>query len=198
VVLAPVGDHDVRLGQAGELSHKACNSSGMPDIVIVDVPHTRLDELEPLWRALYDHHNEVTPQLRERSRPFELAWQSRRRTEARWLAEEPESFVLAAKEADRIVGYAFVRVRSGAGFAESWSVADPLADLATLSVMPGSRGQGIGSSLMDAVEARLGQMSIADMAITVIATNAEAISFYQRRGAVSFVTEFVQRILPAA
>jgi len=166
----------------------------MPAIVIVDVPHERLDELEPLWRALYDHHSEVTPHLRERSRPFALAWQSRRLTETRWLAAEPDSFVLAAKQADRTVGYAFVRIRRGAGFAESWSVADPLADLATLSVLPELRGQGIGSALMDAVEARLGEMGIADMAITVIATNAEAIPFYERRGAVPFITEFIQSV----
>jgi len=153
-----------------------------------------MDALEPLWRALYDHHNGVTPHLGDRSRPFELAWQSRRQTERRWLQSEPESFVIAAQDADRIVGYAFVRIRSGAGFAESWSVSDPLADLATLSVLPEFRGQGIGSALMDAVEARLGDMGIPDMAITVISTNTEAIPFYERRGALPFVTEFIQRV----
>ncbi|MGA2164572.1 MAG: hypothetical protein ABSH36_08880 [Solirubrobacteraceae bacterium] len=44
---------------------------------------------------------------------------------------------------------------------------------------------------MDAVEARLARMGIADLAITVIATNAEAIPFYERRGAVPFITEFI-------
>jgi hypothetical protein len=41
--------------------------------------------------------------------------------------------VLAAQDADRYIGYAFVRVRSGTGFADSWSVSDPLAELATLA-----------------------------------------------------------------
>jgi ribosomal protein S18 acetylase RimI-like enzyme len=163
---------------------------------IVDIPLERMDELEPLWFALYEHHNTVTPHLRERSRPFEQAWRSRRRTERKWLEAEPDSFVIAARAADRIVGYAFVRIRSGAGFAESWEVSDPLADLATLSVLPEYRGQGIGSALMDAVEAKLRQMGIADMAIVVIATNSEAIPFYERRGAVPFITELVQRVLP--
>lgn len=169
----------------------------MVEVVIVDVPPDRLDELEPLWRALYDHHNGVTPHLGDRSRPFELAWRSRRETEGRWLQAEPDSFVIAARDAERIVGYAFVRVRGGAGFAESWSVADPLADLATLSVLPEFRGHGIGSALMDAVEARLAEMGIADLAITVIATNTGAIPFYERRGAVPFITEFIQRVAPA-
>jgi len=162
--------------------------------VIVDIPQGRLGQLEPLWRALYDHHNAVTPHLSERSRPFELAWQSRRQTERKWLQAEPDSFVIAAQETDRIVGYAFVRVRSAVGFAESWSVSDPLADLATLSVLPEFRGQGIGSALMDAVETRLREIGIPDMAITVIATNSEAIPFYERRGAVPFTTELIQRV----
>lgn len=171
-----------------------CNSPDVSAAVIAEICRERLDELEPLWHALYDHHNAVTPHLRGRSRPFALAWRSRRQAETRWLAAEPDSFVLAAKQAGRIVGYAFVRVRSGAGFAESWSVADPLADLVTLSVLPEFRGAGIGSTLMDAVEARLGDMGIGDMAISVIATNLEAIPFYERRGATPFVTEFIQQI----
>jgi ribosomal protein S18 acetylase RimI-like enzyme len=165
-------------------------------VELVDISPERMDELEPLWLALYEHHNAVTPHLRERSRPFAQAWSSRRRTERRWLESEPDSFVIAARISDRIVGYAFVRVRSGTGFAESWEVSDPLADLATLSVLPEYRGQGIGSTLMDAVEAKLREMGIADMAIVVIATNSEAIPFYERRGAVPFITEFVQRVLP--
>ncbi len=171
-----------------------CDPSWVAEVVIVDVPQERFDELKPLWRALYDHHNEVTPHLRERSRPFELAWQSRRETESNWLRSEPDSFVLAAQQADRIVGYAFVRIRSGAGFAESWRVSDPLADLATLSVLPELRGRGIGSALMEEVEARLRQMGIPDLAIVVIATNVEAIPFYERRGAVPFITELIQRV----
>ena len=39
-------------------------------------------------------------------------------------------------------------------------------------------------------------MGIADIAIVVIATNLEAIPFYERRGAVPFVTQFIQRVEP--
>jgi GNAT superfamily N-acetyltransferase len=166
----------------------------MSEIVIVDVPHEDLDGLEPLWHALYEHHNDVTPHLKQRSRAFELAWRSRRQTEGRWLAAEPDSFVIAARQLGRLVGYAFVRVRSGAGFAESWTVSDPLAELATLSVIPELRGQGIGAALMDALESRLAEMGIADLAIAVIATNTEAMPFYERRGAVPFITEFIQPV----
>lgn len=124
------------------------------------------------------------------------AWRSRREIEQGWLATEPESFVLAAQETDRYVGYAFVRVRAGAGFAASWSASDPLAELAILVVLPEMRGQGIGSMLLDAVEARLREQMIEDMTIGVITTNTEAMRLYERRGAVPLLTQFVHRVRP--
>lgn len=158
------------------------------------MPAARLDDLEPLWRALYDHQNDVAPHLRERSRSFGMAWATRRQIEQRWLESEPDSFVLAVQEKGRIVGYAFVRVRSGVGHAASWSFSDPLAELATLSVLPEWRGRGIGTALMDSVEARLLRMEIADITIGVIATNMHAIRFYEQRGALPFLTELVQPV----
>ena len=47
---------------------------------------------------------------------------------------------------------------------------------------------------MDAVEARLAAIGIVDLAMTVIASNGEAIRFYERRGALPFVAEFIQRV----
>jgi ribosomal protein S18 acetylase RimI-like enzyme len=166
----------------------------MDAVTIVEVPRERLDDLAPLWRALYEHHNEIAPQLLERSRGFERSWASRRRTEDRWLAYEPESFVLAAESGGRLVGYAFVRVRSGAGFAESWSVSDPLAELVTLVALPECRAQGVGTALMDAVESRLRTIGVQDMTLSVIVGNEQAIPFYERRGAVPFLTEFIKRV----
>ena len=165
-------------------------------VEIIDVPAAALDDLQPLWRALYEHQNEVAPHLSGRSRPFEMAWASRRRIERGWLESEPDSFVLAAQGADRSVGYAFVRVRSGVGHAASWSFSDPLAELATLAVLPQCRGRGVGSALMDSVEARVHRMGIADLAVGVIATNGDAIRFYERRGALPFLTELIQPVQP--
>lgn len=158
------------------------------------VPMNRLDDLQPLWRALYEYQIALTPHLRDRVRPYEHAWEEHRRIRAEWLAGEPDSFVLAAREADRYVGYAFVRVRPGARFAVSWSASDPLADLAILAVLPEARGQGIGSMLLDAVEVRLRELRIEDMVIDVITTNTDAMRLYERRGAVPFLTQFVQRV----
>lgn len=162
--------------------------ASMPPMAIVTVSRDRLDDLEPLWRTLHEHHRALTPHLRDRERPYEQAWRIRREIERTWLASEPESFVLAAREMERYVGYAFVRVRSNANYSASWNVSHPLADLATLAILPELRGQGVGPALLQATEARLRELAIYDMAIDVVTTNTEAIRFYERRGAVPFVT----------
>lgn len=168
--------------------------SSVAEPVVVPVPQDRLDDLQPVWRALYEHHTALTPHLRDRVVPFEQAWESRRAIERQWFAAEPESFVLAAQDIGRYVGYAFVRVRPGAGFGASWAASDPLAELAILVVLPEMRGQGIGSMLLDAVEARLHEMGIEDMLVGVITTNTDAMRLYERRGAVPFLTQFVHRV----
>jgi ribosomal protein S18 acetylase RimI-like enzyme len=167
---------------------------GMSDFTVVTVPADRLDDLQAVWRALYEHHMALTPHLGDRARSFEQAWRERERIEVNRLAREPDSFVLAAREDGRYVGYAFVRVYSGADFAASWSASDPLAELAVLAVLPDARGKGIGSALLDAVEARLRRLGIEDMLIGVITTNTDAMRLYQRRGAQPFLTHFVQRV----
>jgi ribosomal protein S18 acetylase RimI-like enzyme len=166
----------------------------MSATTIVPVPLERQEELQPLWRALYDHHSSLTPHLDGRLVPFERSWERRRELERHWLESEPHSFLIAAEQAGRYVGYAFVRVRSGAGYSVSWEVSDPLAELATLVVLPTSRGQGVGSLLMDRVEERLRELEVADMTIDVITTNTDAIRLYERRGAAPFVVELLHRV----
>ncbi len=177
---------------------RPADSATLPDVselAIVPVPEERFEDLKPLWRALYDHQTGVSPHLRDREVPFERAWEYRRGLEREWLGAGSQSFVLAAQDGGaRYVGYAFVRIVSGEGFAASWNASRPLAELMTLVVAPEARGQGVGSKLLDAVEARLRELGIADMAIGVISTNTEAIRLYERRGAVPFLTQFLHRV----
>ncbi|HXA55599.1 MAG TPA: GNAT family N-acetyltransferase [Solirubrobacteraceae bacterium] len=166
----------------------------MSGLTVVALPENRLEDLKPLWRVLYQHHRALAPHLHEREVPFERAWAVRRRLDREWLRAEPQSFVLAAQDAGLLVGYAFVRVRSGEGFAAAWRASHPLAELVTLVVAPDARGRGIGSMLLDAVEARLQELGIEDMVIAVLTTNTDAARLYERRGAAPFVTQFVQRV----
>lgn len=169
----------------------------MPRFEIVSVPVDRMDELQPVWRSLYEHHLALTPHLSDRAQPFERAWQARQRIEAEWQARGEDLFVLAASAEDRYVGYALVRIRSGADFAASWDASERLAELVILAVLPDWRGRGVGSALLDAVEARLRELGVQDMVINVVTTNEDAMRLYRRRGAAPFVTELIQRVSPA-
>lgn len=157
-----------------------------------------MEELQPVWRSLYEHHLALTPHLRDRAQPFERAWRARQRIEAEWRARGEDLFVLAAKAEDRYVGYALVRIRSGTDFAASWDASERLAELVILAVLPNWRGRGVGSALLDAVEARLRELGVEDMVINVVTTNDDAMRLYRRRGAEPFVTELIQRVSPEA
>ncbi len=158
-----------------------------PSIEIVRVPFERLDELQELWAALYEHHASLTSHLQSRARSLSDAWRDHLELERRWLTEEPDSFVLGAESGGRLVGYAFVRIVVGQ-LAVSWTISNPHADLAVLSVLPELRGRGIGTMLLDAVNVELRRLGIGDLAITVIATNSQAERLYRSRGAAPYTT----------
>jgi GNAT superfamily N-acetyltransferase len=145
-----------------------------------------LDLLEPLWNALHAHHGEITPSIAGTTpaRDAAGAWRRRRAKYERWLGDEDTFFAIAERDGEP-VGYAFVTV--GPGYA-SWATGERIAELETLSVLPESRGEGIGAALVDAAWRRLAELGIAEMAITTATTNLDAHRFYEQAG---FVESFV-------
>lgn len=143
------------------------------------LPVEELDELAPLWGALQDHYASITPLLGHAlARDPAASWRNRREKYARWLTD-PNAFVLIAEDAGGPIGYAFVTV--GPGYA-SWCTGDKMGTLQSLSVLPELRGSGIGSELLDAVEAELRSRGVGDFEITTATTNADAQRLYERRG----------------
>ncbi len=139
-----------------------------------------LDAVEPLWNALQEHHAEISPDLGSGAPKREAAeaWRIRRGKYERWL-KDPDTFFVIAEVANEPVGYAFVTV--GPGYA-SWATGERLAELETLSVLPESRGGGVGAALLDAVWSRLATLGVEDMAITTTTTNVDSHRFYEREG----------------
>ncbi|ADB49377.1 GNAT family N-acetyltransferase [Conexibacter woesei] len=143
------------------------------------LPISELDELAPLWRALQDHYAAITPLLGNAlARDPEASWRNRRGKYERWLTD-PNAFVLIAEDAGGPIGYAFVTI--GPGYA-SWCTGDEMATLQSLSVLPDLRGSGIGSELLDAVEAELRRRDVGDIEVTTATTNVDAQRLYERRG----------------
>jgi len=139
-----------------------------------------LAALEPVWNALQEHHAEITPELGPGTPPRASAdaWRIRRSKYERWL-DDPDTFFVIAEADGNPVGYACVT--TGMPYA-SWATGDRLAELETLSVLTSQRGKGIGTSLIEAVWRRLGELGVEEMAITTTVTNVNAQRFYEREG----------------
>jgi ribosomal protein S18 acetylase RimI-like enzyme len=144
---------------------------------ITSIGADRLSELEPLWRSLHQHHRSVAdlPVLAD----DDLSWQ-RRRDWYLGLLDEGSSFILLATDGTAPVGYAVVKI--GKGDDDTWPVGAHLAELISLAVAPDARGQGLGTALMDAVDAELDRRGVPDLEIAVMAGNDRALRFYERRG----------------
>lgn len=142
-----------------------------------------IELVEPLWNALREHHIAVAQTLDSPS-PREQSWDRRRAQYEGWLAE-PGSFVLMAEQAGAPVGYAMVHLRSAS---PTWSSSERAAEIETLSVLPGMRGQGVGSALLEAVRERLKPLGLDELSLHVLTGNDDAARFYGRHGFSPFAT----------
>jgi GNAT superfamily N-acetyltransferase len=136
---------------------------------------SEVELVEPLWSALREHHASVAPELGA-TREREASWVRRRAQYEGWLAE-PDSFVLLAERAGTPVGYAAVHVHDGS---PTWPTGERAGELETLSVLPDERGRGTGTALLEAVREQLRAAGAEELAVYVVATNADAIRFYER------------------
>lgn len=143
----------------------------------------RIADLEPLWKALQNHHRGIAPvRAGLPARASEEAWRLRR-LKYESLLSRPEAFVMAAESDGRLIGYALVHLAEGSAGYESGAL---VGEVESLSVWPGARGQGVGTALMDAVERELSRRGITEIRLGVMAGNHDATRFYQRRGMAIF------------
>jgi GNAT superfamily N-acetyltransferase len=147
-----------------------------------------IDELEPGWNALREHQGPMLSVLGP-AREREASWALRRAKYVRVLADD--GFLLVAREHGRAIGYAMVAVARDAS--HNWAV-DAAASVETLCVLPGHRGAGLGSALMDRVreEARAAGLDL--LLLGVVAGNEGAERFYARQGFEPAFIEMAQRL----
>jgi ribosomal protein S18 acetylase RimI-like enzyme len=151
------------------------------EYVIRDLPVADIDQLEGLWQELLAHHLAAAPHLAAigAARDPLDSWRVRRAQYLGWLAV-PQAVVLVAQDADRLLGYAMIRVVDAAG---SWQFGDRIGMLETLVIAGSARGAGVGRVLLDAARERLDEWGARNMTISVIAGNEGALRFYRREGA---------------
>jgi ribosomal protein S18 acetylase RimI-like enzyme len=137
--------------------------------------------LRDLWLELHHHHADVAPQSGEFV-DDETSWRVRSASYREWLAD-PRSFVLLARAGDRLVGYALVRVmEAGPDLADSWRVPDVIAEIETMLVTAEVRRAGLGSRLLDEIDAELERQGITEVIVGLMPGNDGAQRLYERRG----------------
>jgi GNAT superfamily N-acetyltransferase len=147
-----------------------------------------IEDLEPLWLALFDHHADVggggLPVI-DRAK----SWPLRRKLYDQLFAD-PRTFAIAAFRDRRPVGYVVGHVHAGPD--DTWPTGDLIGEVETLSVLPSERGQGLGTRLLDLAEARLAELGAACVWIKTINGNDGAHRFYESRGMTPVITTFIR------
>lgn len=146
--------------------------------------------------SLLAHHAAVAPDLRNFGsvRAPADSWARRRALYAEWLAQ-PDAFVLIAEDRSTPVGYALVHLR---GADDTWATAQRIAELETLTVLPHYRGHGIGTQLISAVHRELQAIEVDHLGVSVIASNADAVRFYERLGLTRYLISYLGNVASTA
>ena len=145
-------------------------------ITIEKLEPVDIDQIAPLWKALLDHVAAL-PQAIVPVRPSDESWELERKEMLEALAGD--AFALVARREGVAVGYLFTRIE---GPDPVWYTGATHAELAHLSVAKGERGNGVGSALMDAMDAELERRGVDDVEIGVDTGNDMAVRLYEGRG----------------
>jgi ribosomal protein S18 acetylase RimI-like enzyme len=100
------------------------------------------------------------------------------------LLAKPDTVLLLARDAGRLVGYGLAHVVDVAEswIADTWQTASRIGEIESVGVLPDYRNMGIGTRLLDRLEADLREGGVHDLMLGVLAGNDAAIRLYERRG----------------
>jgi len=166
----------VDTGDTGRTGEVGGPGGGERDVTIGRLGGAPIDLLEPLWRSLIDHIRELGSVVS--LVPHEQSW-PRRRAIYQELFADGESFALGAWRGEQLVGYAMVHIAPPDAV---WFTGSRYAELTSLCLAPAERGDGLGTELLDAVEAGLLERGLDEYVIGVDSVNDGARRFYERRG----------------
>jgi ribosomal protein S18 acetylase RimI-like enzyme len=141
-----------------------------------------LDRLAPLWLVLHRHHQAVGGEALGPYVDDETSWTARRELYAGFL--DRGGFALLAERDGELIGYAMVAVTPVAEtlMPDTWRTGERMAEIETLCVTAAARGDGVGSALLDRIDAELESEGVHDVMIGALVTNTDAIRLYERRG----------------
>lgn len=151
----------------------------MPAVEITSGCAEDIRELRAPFLAMHEHHRRLTSlPLTE---PDERAWSARTATYEQHF-REGRALLHLARAGGRCVGYAFTVLHEGGD--DTFPLGAGHAELYSLAVLPERRGEGIGTRLLDAVDAELAARSVPHLTVAVMIGNDAALRLYRRRGLV--------------
>jgi ribosomal protein S18 acetylase RimI-like enzyme len=138
--------------------------------------------LEPLWISVHHRHAEAMPELA----PYvddTTSWAERSALYAQLLAK-PDTVLLLAWDGADLIGYGLSHVMDAAETwtTDTWETGARIGEIESLGVLPGYRGHGIGTRLLEELERELDAAGVQDVVIGVVPGNTAAIRLYERRG----------------
>src|SRR5829696_5235160 len=100
------------------------------------------------------------------------------------LLAKPGTVLLLATAGDEPIGYGLAHVMpvEVTWVADTWVTGPLIGEIESLAVLPEHRGRGLGSELLDRLEAELRAGGVTDLVIGALAGNVDAMRLYERRG----------------
>jgi ribosomal protein S18 acetylase RimI-like enzyme len=141
-----------------------------------------LDAVAPLWTAVHQQHTQVMPELAPYVSDDET-WRVRRALYEELLTKADTLLLLVLLD-DRAVGYGLAHImdRDDTWIADTWVTGPRIGEIESVSVLPELRGSGIGSELLDRLEAHLRMHGVDDLILGALPGNTDAVRLYERRG----------------
>ncbi len=137
-----------------------------------------VERLRPLWLALHAHHQKAAPKLG----PYvtdDQSWLGRKRQYQDVMAGEFFGFI--AREGSFDVGYLLCAKRPMAWNA-TFAIPPMLWELVTIFATPESRGKGLGTTMLNAMDNQIANSDVQTKLIGVIPDNLKAVALYRSRG----------------
>ena len=176
----------------GAIAHRRHTAASVSlGVAIERVGAERIEEMEPLYIALHEHHAAIRPELAGGvARDPADSWRRRRRRYQDWLAQ-PGAFALLARRAEgAAVGFAVVTVEDGF---DSWRCGERIGEVHDIALLPEARGDGLGSELLARVAAELAADGVDYYRLLVLEGNEDAVRFYERAGLGTVVQQMLGR-----